>query len=49
MVIKTLFIFDSKLEIPEHVDPPFRNMLTHHSGDVDPPFFSGGKIALFIK
>jgi hypothetical protein len=26
-----------KLYIPEHVDPPFRFMLTHHSGDVDPP------------
>ena len=25
--------------IPEHVDPPFRFMLTHHSGDVDPPCY----------
>ncbi len=25
------------VEIPDHVDPPFRFMLTHHSGDVDPP------------
>ena len=25
--------------IPEHVDPPFRFMFTHHSGDVDPPPF----------
>ena len=27
----------SWMEIPDHVDPPFRFMLTHHSGDVDPP------------
>ena len=29
--------FFDKMEIPDHVDPPFRFMLTHHSGDVDPP------------
>ena len=25
--------------IPEDVDPPFRFMLTHHSGDVAPPAY----------
>ena len=25
--------------IPDHGDPPFRFMLTHHSGHVDPPVF----------
>jgi hypothetical protein len=26
------------IEIPDHVDPPFRFMLTHHSGMMTHPF-----------
>ena len=38
-VQKYLSIFHKQLYIPEDVDPPFRFMLTHHSGDVDPPAY----------
>jgi hypothetical protein len=27
------------VEIPDHVDPPFRFMLTHHSGMMTHPLF----------
>jgi hypothetical protein len=30
--------FFTFLEIPDHVDPPFRIILTPCSGDVDPSF-----------
>ena len=32
-------LHEVKMHIPVHVDPPFRFMLTHHSGDVDPPLY----------
>ena len=34
-----LTVINPKLEIPDHVDPPFRFMLTHHSGMLTHLFF----------